>query len=38
MNTMKNPRLIFYVLLVIVAMILTYFTTAFILEELLNIA
>ena len=38
MNTIKNPRVLFYVLVVIIAMILTFFTTAFILEELLHIA
>lgn len=38
MRTMKNPRVPLYVLIVIIAMVLSYFTTAFILEELLNIA
>ena len=38
MKTIKNPRVLFYVLVVIIAMILTFFTTAFILEELLHIA
>lgn len=38
MNAMKNPRLVFYVLLVIIAMALSYFSTAFILEQLLHIA